>query len=85
MRGRYQPGDFYGETPILLDSPTIASLRAHAPSRVLRMDRMQFKELLDSSAECASTIVHTMTQRITAIREYTKANNPLRVLVVGSQ
>jgi thioredoxin reductase (NADPH) len=85
VRGRYQPGDFYGETPILLDSPTIASLRAHAPSRVLRMDRMQFKELLDSSAECASTIVHTMTQRITAIREYTQDTNPLRVLVVGSQ
>jgi thioredoxin reductase (NADPH) len=85
VRGRYQPGDFYGETPILLDSPTIASLRAYAPSRVLRMDRMQFKELLDSSAECANAIVHTMTQRITAIREYTQDNNPLRVLVVGSQ
>jgi thioredoxin reductase (NADPH) len=85
VRGRYLPGDFYGETPILLDSPTIASLRAQAPSRVLRMDRMQFKELLDSSAECASTIVHTMTQRITKIREYTQDNNPLRVLVVGSQ
>jgi thioredoxin reductase (NADPH) len=84
VRGRYQPGDFYGETPILLDSPTIASLRAQAPSRVLRMDRMQFKELLDSSAECASTIVHTMTRRITAIREYAKDNNPSRVLVVGS-
>jgi thioredoxin reductase (NADPH) len=85
VRGRYQPGDFYGETPILLDSPTIASLRAHAPSRVLRLDRMQFKELLDSSAECANTIVHTMTQRITAIREYSQENNPLRVVVVGSQ
>jgi thioredoxin reductase (NADPH) len=85
VRGRYQPGDFYGETPILLDSPTIASLRAHAPSRVLRLDRMQFKELLDSSVECASTIVHTMMQRVTAIREYSQDNNPLRVLVVGSQ
>jgi len=85
VRGRYKPGDFYGETPILLDSPTIASLRAHAPARVLRLDRMQFKELLDSSAECANAIVHTMTQRITAIREYTLDNNPRRVLVVGSQ
>jgi thioredoxin reductase (NADPH) len=85
VRGRYKPGDFYGETPILLDSPTIASLRAHVPSRVLRLDRMQFKELLDSSAECTSAIVHTMTQRITAIRDYTLDNNPLRVLVVGAQ
>ena len=43
------------------------------------------KSFSDSSAERASTIVHTMTQRITAIREYTQDNNPLRVLVVGSQ
>jgi thioredoxin reductase (NADPH) len=85
VRGRYCPGDFYGETPILLDSPTIASLRAQAPSRILRLDRMQFKELLDSSAEFANTIVHAMTQRVTAIREYVQDNNPLRVLVVGSQ
>ena len=43
------------------------------------------KSFSDSSAECARTIVHTMTQRITAIREYTQDNNPLRVLIVGSQ
>jgi len=39
----YRPGDFFGETPILLDSLTIASLRAREPSRVLRLDRMQLK------------------------------------------
>ena len=36
---RYQPGEFYGEIPILLDSTTIASLRAHESSRVIRLDR----------------------------------------------
>jgi thioredoxin reductase (NADPH) len=45
----YQAGDFFGQTPILLDSLTIASLRARERSRVLRLDRMQFKELMDSS------------------------------------
>ena len=49
VRGRYKPGDFYGETPILLDAPTIASLRATEPSRLVRLDRNQFKELIDSS------------------------------------
>jgi len=82
---RYQPGDFYGEIPILLDSPTIASLRAHEPSRVIRLDRMQFKELIDSSPECSSLIVQVMTKRVTMIREYMRDNNPLRVVVIGSQ
>src|SRR5260370_27893695 len=63
VRGRYQPGDFYGETPILLDSPTIASLRARLPARVLPLDRMLFQELIDFSPECSALIVHTLMNR----------------------
>ncbi len=85
VRGQYKPGDFYGETPILLDAPTIASLRATEPSRLVRLDRNQFKELIDSSTECANLVVQTMTKRLTSMREYMRENNPLRVLVVGSQ
>jgi thioredoxin reductase (NADPH) len=85
VRGQYKVGDFYGETPILLDAPTIASLRATEPSRLIRLDRNQFKELIDSSSECANLVVQTMTKRLASIREYMRENNPLRVLVVGSQ
>jgi thioredoxin reductase (NADPH) len=85
VRGRYQPGDFYGETPILLNSLTIASLRAHLPSRVLRLDRMQFQELIDFSPECSNIIVHTMMKRVTSIREYMRDNNPVRAVVAGLQ
>jgi thioredoxin reductase (NADPH) len=85
VRGQYKPGDFYGETPLLLDAPTIASLRATEPSRLIRLDRNQFKELIDSSAECTNLVVQTMTKRLASMREYMRENNPLRVLVVGSQ
>ena len=84
VRGQYKPGDFYGETPILLDAPTIASLRATEPSRLIRLDRNQFKELIDSSTECTNLVVQTMTKRLASMREYMRENNPLRVLVVGS-
>lgn len=84
IRGRYQPGDFYGETPILLDSLTIASLRAREPSRVIRLDQIMFKELIGASAQCSSLIVQTMMKRVTATREYVRENNPMRVLVVGT-
>lgn len=85
VRGQYKPGDFYGETPLLLDAPTIASLRATVPSRLVRLDRNQFKELIDSSPECANLVVQTMTKRLALMREFMRDNNPLRVLVVGSQ
>jgi thioredoxin reductase (NADPH) len=84
-RGSLVPGDFFGETPILIDSLTIASLRAHEPSRVLRLDRMQFKELIDSSSECSNLIVQVMMRRVTTMRDYVRENNPLRAVVVGSQ
>lgn len=84
VRARYQPGDFYGETPLLLDAPTIASLRASQPSRLIRLDRGQFKEILDASPECANLIVQTMTKRLDTMREFMRENNPLRVRIVGS-
>ncbi len=81
---RYATGDFFGETPILLDSPTIGSVRACEASRVLRLDRTQFKELIDSSPECSNRIIKVMMDRITSIRENNRDSNPLRVQVVGS-
>src|ERR1700712_4777818 len=82
---KYAPGDFYGETPILLDSPTIASLRAHEASRVIRLDRLQFKELIDCSPECSALIFQVMSRRVTMIREHTRDHNSVRVLIVGTQ
>jgi thioredoxin reductase (NADPH) len=84
-RGSLLPGDFFGETPILIDSLTVASLRAHEPSRVLRLDRMLFKELIDTSPECSNLIVQVMMRRVTTMRDYVRENNLLRALVVGSQ
>lgn len=85
VKSRYCPGDFYGETPILLDSPTIASLRAREPSRVLRLDRLQFKELIDCSPECSALIFQVMSRRVTMIRDHTRDHNAVRVLIVGTQ
>jgi thioredoxin reductase (NADPH) len=70
---------------MLLDSPTIDSLRATESSDLIRLDRNQFKELIGSSLECTNVVVQTMTKRLTAIREYMRENSPLRVLIVGSQ
>jgi thioredoxin reductase (NADPH) len=82
---KYQLGDFFGETPILLGAPAIASLRASKQSRVVRLDKLQFKELIDSSEECSALIMKVMSQRVTMIQDYMRTNDSTRVLVVGSQ
>ncbi len=82
---RYGNGDFFGETPILLTSPCLASVRARVASRVLRMDRQQFRELLDSSEDCSKLVMQTMLQRVNKIQNYVMDNDATRVLVVGSQ
>lgn len=82
---KYKVGDFFGETPILLNAPAIASLRATMPSRVVRLDKLQFKEMLDSSEECGALVMKTMSQRVSMIQDYVRENDPTRVLVVGSQ
>lgn len=83
---QYKLGDFFGETPILLGAAAFASLRGKAEvSRVMRLDRLQFKELIDESEACSAAIMQTMSKRITMISDYMRDNNPTRVLVVGSQ
>lgn len=82
---KYKVGDFFGETPILLSAPSIASLKATVLSRVVRLDKLQFKELIDSSEECSAIIMKTMAQRVSMIQDYVRTNDATRVLVVGSQ
>lgn len=82
---RYNKGEFGGETPLLLGSAAIASLRAREPSRVMKLDRVQFKELLDSSKECRALVMETMSSRLNMIQDRMVEVPMSRVLVVGSQ
>ncbi len=81
----YNHGDYFGEVPLLLGSSSFASLRSKTASRVLRLDRLQFKEMIDSSPECSALIMKTMMDRVTMIQEYIRETPGSRVLVVGSQ
>jgi len=82
---RYAPGDFYGEIPILLDSVAIASLRATQPSRLLRLDRLQFKDMIASSPRCNRLVTDVMKRRLTKISGHLKSNEMPRVQVFGSR
>ncbi len=82
---QYKVGDFFGEIPILLGAPSFASLRAKVDSRVLRLERLQFKWLIDSSPECSNLVMRTMSDRVSKIQEYVREAPGVRVVLVGSR
>jgi thioredoxin reductase (NADPH) len=82
---RYERGAFFGEVPLILGTTAFVSCRAKEPSRLLRLDKLQFKEMIDSSPECSGLILKTMTDRLNYIQDHMMEIPASRVLVVGSQ
>ncbi|HEU4561290.1 MAG TPA: FAD-dependent oxidoreductase [Longimicrobium sp.] len=81
----YQPGEYFGEVPLLLGAPAIASLRAEEPSRVLRLEPEDFRELVAACPVLAEELVRTMTQRIQRLQRLTIETPPTPATVVGSR
>ena len=81
----YKPGDFFGEVPLLLGALAFASVRAKEPSRVMKIDKVLFKELLDSSKDCRALVMETMTKRLNTLQDRIIDIPVARVLVIGSQ
>ena len=82
---QYQEGDFFGETPILLGTPNLVSLRAETPCRIMRLERQQLQNLIKESKEASALILQTMNERLLRVQEYVSTLPSARVLVLGSK
>ncbi len=79
----YRPGDYFGELPLLLGAPAIASVRALEPSRVAQLDRSDFTELFSACKKFSAELTNTMTQRFTRLRTLAEEAPPARVTIIG--
>ena len=79
----YRPGDYFGELPLLLGAPAIASVRALEPSRVAQLDRGDFSVLFTACKKFSAELTTTMTQRFTRLRTLAEEAPPARVIIVG--
>ena len=59
-----EPGDFFGEMAVLEDQPRFASARAKENSRLLRIDRSAFAELVQQNFEIAVRIMRKLALRL---------------------
>jgi thioredoxin reductase (NADPH) len=83
--GTYDPGAYFGEVPLLLNSPAIASLRAEEPGRVARLEADDFHELILCSQRLSDQLFASMVQRITRAREVTAAFPRTAITLVGQR
>jgi len=62
-----KPGEFLGEMPLLLGTPTFGSLRAQTSCRIARLDKQQFHHLIRDSKEARTMILETLGERLLLI------------------
>ena len=78
-----KPGEFLGEVPLLLGTPTFGSLRALTSSRLARLDKQQFHHLIRDSKEARTLILQALGERLLLIQQRSLSLPTARVLIFG--
>ena len=81
----FDPGEYFGEVPLMLSANSFAAIRALRPSRLMRTDAADFHLLLTESAEAAAIIAQSMSRRVAFISEAYAAENPTQATIVGDR
>jgi thioredoxin reductase (NADPH) len=78
-----KPGEFLGEVPLLLGTPTFGSLRAQTSCRIARLNKQQFHHLIRDSKEARTMILETLGERLLLIQQRSLSLPTSRVLIFG--
>jgi thioredoxin reductase (NADPH) len=79
----YEPGSFFGELPLLLGSPAIASLRAAKASRVARLDDHDFRELIVACPRLNAELMRMMATRVGYLQQAVLETPVATVTIIG--
>ncbi len=79
----FVPGDYFGEVPLLLGTPAVASVRAVEPARVMRLDPTDFHDLISHCRVLNGEIMKTMALRVGRIQQVVAENTSIAATVVG--
>jgi thioredoxin reductase (NADPH) len=82
---RAEPGDFFGETSLLLGSGLLAGLRAVETSRLMRLEALDFHELLTHCPDANRQILATMARHVSGLQQAAIVTPMLSVTVIGSR
>jgi thioredoxin reductase (NADPH) len=76
-------GEFLGEVPLLMGTPTFGSLRAQTSCRIARLDKQQFHHLIRDSKKARTIVLETLGERLLLIQQRSLSLPTSRVLIFG--
>ncbi len=81
----FEPGSYFGETSLLLGSPSVASIRTTEPSRVMRLEALDFHDLVISCTRLNAEVMRTMAQHVAQLQQATLNAPEQTVTIVGDR
>jgi len=81
----FKPPEHFGEVPLMLNSPALASLCADEPSRVARLEADDFQELILTNRHLSDQLFRTMVERLTKARDVVAEVPHRQITLVGQR
>ncbi len=81
----FDPGEFFGEVPLMLGATSFRSCRALCPSRLMRLDRADFHMMVADSKEASAIIAQTVVRRVGIISEKFVSDSSMRAQLIGGR
>ena len=81
----FDPDEFFGEVPLMLTAATFSGVRALRPSRLARIDAVDFHAMVTESPEAGAILAQTMVRRVNIIRDRFTSARLTRATIVGDR
>jgi len=83
--GVREPGELFGEVPVVLNTPFLASLRAELPSRVMQIEVKDFHAVAATAPEISATLGAAALDRVEGLQEIAAHPAQAELTVIGPQ
>jgi thioredoxin reductase (NADPH) len=81
----FDPGEYFGEVPLMLGTVAFTGLRALRPSRLARVDPNDFHAIVSESPAAAAMLAQTLGRRMNFIRDAYAAATLTQATIVGDR
>ena len=81
----FDPGEYFGEVPLMLNTTAFSGLRALKASRLARIEPSEFHVMITESSEAAAILAQTLLRRVNYIRDMNSAATFTQATIVGDR
>lgn len=81
----FDPGEYFGEIPLMLGSESFTDIRALTPARLMRTEQADFHLILTASNEASTILAQTLVRRVNFRRDAYVAANVTEAAIVGDR